>query len=604
MSGGAPLLGGALESIALNRGNFMINKPGRRARRLVLGTLAAFLVVQGTALAADPLRVTRPVQITKEDLNPVRTYSAPNLLANPDNAMQIVGSYGDFRTGRCNLIRSSDGGQTWKMLIESSPVPGSYPFCQQNNSNIFHGYMAFGRNNTLYYAIPGWDTQDRLAGSGGNFSVIVSRSTNLGDSWEQTIVRDARGKTGDDVENNRPVTALVVDSKNGNDDIVYVTWQRGLPARSAPNQEPTRVFTAISTNGGRSFSEPIEMSGDVWKNEALRTDALNRATSATTIPPPNASTTTTTVPAAGSRAANPNQAVNFGGRNPTSAIDDKGNVYILWHGATSNVSPAPPTSYFLTTTTDRGRTWNTTQIEPPDRKNGFGSRLAWTKEGGPNGTLHWVFMGTDDPDIGAYGTVYYRQSTDGGRTWTPRRILPDVDPKLLQGQYIPNISVAPNGRIDVAWWDTRDDPGTRSNDVYYSYSTDNGKTWAANIRISDQSIDRRYGVWGVNYDMSSPPGIASTNQFATFGWDDTRFTDKSVGDSATLGGGTSDMFAANVQFTAVGGGTSKAAKLVLAGVVGLLAVGLVLLVVALASRRTTGAPPAKRAAAKAPAGIK
>ena len=212
-------------------------------------------------------------------------------------------------------------------------------------------------------------------------------------------------------------------------------------------------------------------------------------------------------------------------------------------------------------------------------------------------------MGTDQPDIGAYGTVYYRQSTDGGKTWTARHMLPDVDPQRLQGQYIPNISVAPNGRIDVAWWDTRDDPGTRSNDVYYTYSTDNGKTWSRNIRVTDQSINRTIGVWGVNYDMSSPPGIASTDEFATFGWDDTRFTDMRNPDANALGGGTSDMFAANVQFSVVGGGTSKAAKMILAGVVGLLAVGLALLLVALASRRRTGVTPERRTGVKTPAGV-
>jgi Neuraminidase (sialidase) len=403
-------------------------------------------------------------------------------------------------------VRSADGGQTWRVLADSSPMPPSYPFCQQNNSNIFHGYLSFGRNGTLYYAIPGWDTQDRQVGSGGNFSVIVSRSENLGDTWEHTVVRNARGKTGEEIENNRPVTALVVDRETGSDDIVYVTWQRSLPGRSAPNQEPTRIFTAISTNGGRTFGEPIEMTGEVWKNEALRTKALSLRSSATTIPPPNASTTTTTVPPTGSRAAEPNQAVNFGGRNPTSAIDDKGNVYVIWHSATSNISPSPPNGYFLTKSTDRGRTWTTTQIGEFDRKNGLGSRLAWSPEGGDGGTLHWVFMGTDTPDISAYGTVYHRRSTDGGRTWTERRILPDVDPKELKGQFIPNLAVAPNGRVDVAWWDTRNDPGNRSNDVYYAYSEDNGRTWAPNRRISDVSINRTYGVWGVNYDMSSPPG--------------------------------------------------------------------------------------------------
>jgi hypothetical protein len=564
---------------------------------------AAALAAQAPALAQSHLRVTQPVQITNEDLNPSRTYNAPNLLADPSNPNRIVGAYADFRTGRCNLVRSTDAGQTWKLLTDSSPMPEGYPFCQQNNSNIFHGYLAFGRSGTLYYAIPGWDTEDRLAGSGGNFSVVVARSDNLGDTWEHTIVRNARGKQGPEVENNRPVTALVVDTKNGRDDIVYVTWQRGMPGMTAPNAEPTRVYTAISTDGGRTFGDRIDMTADAYKSQAVRDEALRIAPTATTIPA-GGPAPTTTVPAEGSRAAQPNQEANFGGRNPTSAIDDKGNVYVLWHSAQANITPAPPPAYFLTKTTDQCKTWTTTQVGSYDRRNGFGARLAWSPKGGPNGTLHWVAMGNENPDIAAYGTIYYRQSTDGGATWTERRRLPDLDPAELKGQYIPNIAVAPNGRVDVAWWDTRLDPGTRSNDVFYTYSNDNGRTWSANTRITDRSISRLYGVWGVNYDMSSPPGIAATDKLAVFAWDDTRFTDPNQVDGTALGGGTSDMFAAAVQFEALGGGASPAAKIVLAGVIGLLAVGLVLLVVALAARRRSGEPAAsKRTGPKAPAGV-
>ena len=97
------------------------------------------------------------------------------------------------------------------------------------------------------------------------------------------------------------------------------------------------------------------------------------------------------------------------------------------------------------------------------------------------------------------------------------------------------------------------DPGSRSNDVYYTYSTDNGRTWSKNTPLSDRSIIRTYGVWGVNYDMSSPPGIAATDGVAVFGWDDTRFTDPNQIGATSLGGGTSDMFGAAVQFKAVGG---------------------------------------------------
>ena len=76
----------------------------------------------------------------------------------------------------------------------------------------------------------------------------------------------------------------------------------------------------------------------------------------------------------------------------------------------------------------------------------------------------------------------------------PAKVIPDND--LAKSR--PNITFAPNGRGDVVWWDTRDDPGIRANDVYYAYSTDNGSTWSKNVRVTDQSIDRRLGVWANN----------------------------------------------------------------------------------------------------------
>jgi len=52
-----------------------------------------------------------------------------------------------------------------------------------------------------------------------------------------------------------------------------------------------------------------------------------------------------------------------------------------------------------------------------------------------------------------------------------------------------------------------------------------------------------------------------------------------------IGGGVQDIFVSAVQFKAIGGGTSKTAKIVLAGVVGLLLVGLILLLAGLVNRR-------------------
>jgi hypothetical protein len=148
--------------------------------------------------------------------------------------------------------------------------------------------------------------------------------------------------------------------------------------------------------------------------------------------------------------------------------------------------------------------------------------------------------------------------------------------------------VAPNGRIDVAWFDLRDTPGMRSTDVYYAYSTDDGKTWSKNHRMTDASIDRRLGVYGAGYDIAGQVGIASTNAYAVVGWDDTRNSDEASKANIVPGGGLQDIYISAAQFEAIGGGTSSTAKVVLAGVVGLLVVGLILLLGALLTRRGTG----------------
>jgi hypothetical protein len=54
------------------------------------------------------------------------------------------------------------------------------------------------------------------------------------------------------------------------------------------------------------------------------------------------------------------------------------------------------------------------------------------------------------------------------------------------------MSVAPNGRIDVVWLDTRDNPGSLHSALYHSSSTDAGLTWSANQRLSE-SFDPHLG---------------------------------------------------------------------------------------------------------------
>jgi hypothetical protein len=46
------------------------------------------------------------------------------------------------------------------------------------------------------------------------------------------------------------------------------------------------------------------------------------------------------------------------------------------------------------------------------------------------------------------------------------------------------MSVAPNGRIDSVWLDTRNAANNTDSQLFYSYSTDAGMTWAPNVAVS------------------------------------------------------------------------------------------------------------------------
>ncbi len=559
----------------------------RRSFGIQLATLAGagVLLAQASAGAAGgPIGLTKPVQATKTNQDPGRMYSTPTFAVDPDNSLRIVAAAADLRSRKCDVMRSVDGGASWTML-EASPALASYPFCSQSQGGVIQAPMAFGRNGTLYMATGGWDDQDGARASG---AIVLSRSKDLGDTWESALVYNARGKTGDAAENVRPAQGLVVDTKHGSDDVVVVSFNLSKPNASAPNAEPNKPMVATSTDGGRTFGAPVNLAEGQFEAAPVRQQALTSRTTVTLAP--GVTTTSTTAPAAGSRAAQPDQAANFGGSNARLAIDGKGKIYALWQSAASNITPAPPAGRFLSTSSDGGKTWSTTQAMPFAYENAA-PRFAVS----PKGVMHIVYQRNPKPDLNGYGEVYHQASTDGGKTWSDPKALSDDPEKDFAVQVIPNVNVAPNGRVDAVWWDTRSDPGTRSNDVYYSYSTDDGRTWSKNERITDRSVDRKVGVWGANYDITSPPSILSTNAYAIFGWDDTRNTSEfySVPISGSFGDGIQDVYISVAQFEAVGPANNDTARIVLAAVVGLLVVGLILLGVAVAAKRRNGPPPAK-----------
>ena len=81
--------------------------------------------------------------------------------------------------------------------------------------------------------------------------------------------------------------------------------------------------------------------------------------------------------------------------------------------------------------------------------------------------------------------VMFVRSTDGGLTFSaPKKINDDpVNPN--KWHWFGTVSVAPNGRLDAVWYDSRNAANNTDSQLFYSWSTDTGLTWAPNVAVSD-----------------------------------------------------------------------------------------------------------------------
>jgi hypothetical protein len=122
--------------------------------------------------------------------------------------------------------------------------------------------------------------------------------------------------------------------------------------------------------------------------------------------------------------------------------------------------------------------------------------------GGPNGVglLGQAWVAVDRSTNATRGNVYalcsagsatnqcdvmFARSLNRGATWSaPVRI--NTDPGTNAFHWFGTLAVAPNGRIDVCWYDTRGTTNINISQLYYCFSLDGGVTWSPNRPVSGQ----------------------------------------------------------------------------------------------------------------------
>lgn len=128
----------------------------------------------------------------------------------------------------------------------------------------------------------------------------------------------------------------------------------------------------------------------------------------------------------------------------------------------------------VSSSSDEGATWST----PVKINDDTGNADQWQIQGGfiidPTDTLHAVWR---DERGGVYNQ-YYSNSSDGGKTWSQNIKVSDQSFSLSNfprpGDYN-GLAVAPNGTLYAAWVDGRDD-GDAYTDIYFSFMELGGGT--------------------------------------------------------------------------------------------------------------------------------
>ncbi|HKP02322.1 MAG TPA: hypothetical protein VJU77_03085 [Chthoniobacterales bacterium] len=130
----------------------------------------------------------------------------------------------------------------------------------------------------------------------------------------------------------------------------------------------------------------------------------------------------------------------------------------------------------------------------------MGGGVGFSQAINPEGLVGQVFLAVDRSGTSTNNNIYmaaslltgqsasdvmFAKSTDGGQTFSaPRRINDDpVNPN--KWHWLGTLSVAPNGRIDAVWLDTRNAANNTDSQLFYSFSLDGGDTWSANVAVSE-----------------------------------------------------------------------------------------------------------------------
>ena len=409
----------------------------------------------------------RPVNLGAFNLADIGANNSPTLVRNPRDARELaVSNRVDSPRFSCALHVSRDGGARWSQV--AIPIPrGEEPKC-------FAPDVAYGADGKLFLA----------------FVTLKGRGNVPNAVWLSRLERGGLSKPVRLVGRLSFQVRLVADPVKP--DRLYLTWLKASDVALYQFTQPGNPVAFMrSDDGGRSWGRPVNVSAPELE-----------------------------------RVVAPSLAVGSDGALHILYLDLAGDR-LDYHGAHGGRGGAPypgPWRLISARSTNGGRTWENSLVEPRLKPIErflvflpvFPSLAADRESGRVYASFHDGRLG--DPD------VFLWTSSDGGRSWSGARRVNDTPRRDGTTQYVPKVAVAPDGRVDVLYYDRRRDARDRRNDVALQSSFDRGESFSSAVRVSDRAFDSRVGFGSERDlpDIGSRLGLVSGDSGALAAWTDTR----------------------------------------------------------------------------------
>jgi len=457
---------------------------GRGAQSLPLLVIALALVAAGAGAlivssAYDTPRKARALgpnlAINDGASNPrdLTANNSPSLVRNPiEDGNLVVTNRIDSPAYSCSLQVSFDGGGRWTQTPIPAP-PREEPKC-------FAPDATFSADGTLYVS---YVTLKGRANAPN--AVWISRSTDGGKTL-QAPVRTPLGKkafqvrlTSDPRAPKRILLTYVKAAEIG----LYTFSSTGNP-----------IMIVRSDDGGVNWNKPTRVS------------SVARA-----------------------RVVAPTPAIGAKPGELNVLYLDLGDDVLDYGGGHRGRGGAPYDGKFqlvLARSTDNGGTWKESVVDdaitPIERFIVFTPAFPSIAVDRKNGRVYAAFH---DARSGAADVMLWSLAAGAGE-WTGPVRVNDTPNGDKTAQYLPELSVAPNGRLDVMYYDRRADPTNVLNEVSLASSFDNGKSFLPRVQLSDpnRAFSSRIG-FGLERgmpDLGSRLALISTNSRAYGVWTDTR----------------------------------------------------------------------------------